>query len=298
MRIVHSFWSQPLLKNTNNSKEDWLNLELYFMSWVLSCHSFKKHYSNIELYTDTIGKEIFINILGLPYSRCYTNLSNIEHYSPKLWALGKLHTYYLQEEPFIHVDGDTFIWGKFSENFERQGIIAQNEELNDTLYRKQFDYIFQNTNNLPKEILNLYTDEKSIVAANTGVFGGNNIRFIRDYSKLAIDFIQENMERTKLLEQSLINHFYEQYLLHAFAKVKRKEITYLFNGVSNNFEETLGFHLIPYREKFIHVVGGAKNNTLVCEQIILRLKIDFPSAYENFKKDFPLILKYFRNVKS
>lgn len=303
MRIIHSFWSKPFLHNIDNTtinhlKDDWINLELYFMSWVLSCCSFKKHYSNITLYTDTIGKEVLIDILNLPYSSYSTELNSIDKYNCNFWALGKLHTYNLQKEPFIHVDGDVFIWDKLPADITDQDVIAQNEELNDSLYREQFNEIIKNASYMPKEISEVYLSEAKIVASNTGIFGGNDIQFINEYSKLALHFIETNHNLGKLSGISLINHFYEQYFLWAYANYKCKNVTYLLGDVSNDFDETLKFHLVPKREKYIHVVGGAKKNALACEQIIMRLKIDFPSDYQQFKQNFPQVKKYLKNVKN
>jgi hypothetical protein len=301
MKIIHSFWTKPFLKNiiskgSTEFKADWVNLELYFMSWALSCCSFKRYYPDVVLYTDSLGKKILVDILGLPYSKSHTNLDLMSNCNPNLWAIGKIYTYNLQDEPFLHVDSDVFIWEKFSSQFTNQGIVAQNEEFNDSLYRQEFENIINKMDFIPADVLKMYQDKNEIRAANTGVFGGNDINFIKGYIQLVLNFIEKNTENVSKTDSSLINHFYEQYFLWVHAKTKKMKINYLLHNVTNHFDETLNFHLIPFKEKFIHVVGVAKKNSLACEQIMLRLKIDFPIYYEKFKKSFPEVKKILANV--
>ena len=45
-------------------------------------------------------------------------LDELNDYPIELWAIGKLYAYGLQNEPFLHVDNDTFIWSRFSNKIE------------------------------------------------------------------------------------------------------------------------------------------------------------------------------------
>ncbi len=81
------------------------------MSWTLSCLNLRKFYENVELVTDEVGYRYLIEKLKLPYSSVRVELDCINTYPSSLWAIGKLYTYGIQNEPFIHVDGDVYIWG-------------------------------------------------------------------------------------------------------------------------------------------------------------------------------------------
>jgi hypothetical protein len=41
------------------------------MSWALSCLSLREHYDEVELYTDSAGYHILIEVLQLPYTKTH-----------------------------------------------------------------------------------------------------------------------------------------------------------------------------------------------------------------------------------
>ena len=101
-RIVQSYWSKAY-QNTPNS--GWAFRESHYMSWALSCLQLKQFYDEIELVTDSEGADLLINKLHLPYTSCLTILDKLKNENPAIWALGKIAAYEVQQEPFIHVDG-------------------------------------------------------------------------------------------------------------------------------------------------------------------------------------------------
>ena len=58
----------------------------------------------------------------------FQKLVDFTEFDPSLWALAKLHTYGQQSEPFLHADGDVYIWEPFDKEFLESGIFAQNIE--------------------------------------------------------------------------------------------------------------------------------------------------------------------------
>src|SRR5258708_18545788 len=113
MKIVQSYWSKPVLERGQRRGEDrkrggWIDIKFHYMSWALSCLSFQKFYPEIQLVTDTFGKSILIDRIGLPYTLFRTDLDHLMDNNTDLWAIAKLHTYLLQTEPFLHVDNDVF----------------------------------------------------------------------------------------------------------------------------------------------------------------------------------------------
>ena len=109
-KIVQSYWSKAY-QNTPNS--GWAFRESHYMSWALSCLQLKQFYDEIELVTDSEGADLLINKLHLPYTSCLTILDKLKNENPAIWALGKIAAYEVQQEPFIHVDGDIYIWTLF-----------------------------------------------------------------------------------------------------------------------------------------------------------------------------------------
>lgn len=102
------------------------------MSWALSCLQLKQFYDEIELITDSEGADLLINKLHLPYTSYLTTLDKLNDENPAIWTLGKIAAYEMQQEPFIHVDGDIYIWKPFPKRIENAGIVAQNIEKNYT----------------------------------------------------------------------------------------------------------------------------------------------------------------------
>ncbi|WP_276855556.1 DUF6734 family protein [Bacteroides fluxus] len=128
-KIVQSYWSKAY-KNSPNS--GWAFRETHYMSWALSCLQLKQFYDEIELITDSEGADLLINKLHLPYTSYLTTLDKLNDENPAIWTLGKIAAYEMQQEPFIHVDGDIYIWKPFPKRIENAGIVAQNIEKNYT----------------------------------------------------------------------------------------------------------------------------------------------------------------------
>ena len=107
------------------------------------------------------------------------------------WAYGKIVTYSLQNEPFLHVDNDIFISDKFPEKIEKAELVGQNIEwitpkATDD-YTVALDFLRQNVSVCPKIIL----DSKCRQSINMGLFGGNNIEFIQRYAHMAMDAVKD-----------------------------------------------------------------------------------------------------------
>lgn len=110
------------------------------MAWCYSVLKLREFYKELELYTDFEGKNILIDLLQLPYSKVYTDYEYID-VNPNLWAYPKILTYNRQEKPFIHIDGDIFIWKKFDKALEGADLIAQNLEASTEYYVNLFKSI-------------------------------------------------------------------------------------------------------------------------------------------------------------
>ena len=116
MKILQTFWTGPTGVNKENLlgiQAGWLSCEYHWMSWALSCLQAKSVFGSINLVTDKAGKEILVDLLQLPYTNVSTALqTTLDDYHPGLWALAKIYTYSIQTDPFLHLDGDVFLWQK------------------------------------------------------------------------------------------------------------------------------------------------------------------------------------------
>src|SRR5215467_3350808 len=125
MRAVWSFWTKPF---AGRCGIPWLSERHHLLSWVLSLKTARKHYPQTALVTDDEGAELLVSQLGLSFAHVSTELSALSDADPSWWVLGKLWTYRLQHEPFVHIDNDVFLWARLPRELELAPVFGQNPE--------------------------------------------------------------------------------------------------------------------------------------------------------------------------
>jgi hypothetical protein len=283
MKIIHSFWSKPTLEKSVVRFEDrkmggWLDKKYNYMSWTLSCLQFKKHYGYIELITDKKGNELFIEKLQLPYSHVEIKLDVLNDYHPDLWAVSKLFSYTLQDDPFFHVDGDVYVW-KELETLKNKPLVAQNEDIGFEYYTTVWDELIANFDHIPSFMLNDRKNQPIMRACNAGIFGGTDVAFLKEFALEAFDFLKKNKANFEKVSLGSTVLIYEQYLFSCLARAKNKSVTYLFPSMSQGFEEITQFAAIPLKRHYVHAVGNAKKKMTACENLENRLRHDYPEYY-------------------
>ena len=171
MKIIQSFWSKPSLYSTDDKNAryngGWLSKKYAFYSYALSAMTIKKYYNNLELYTDDVGFNLFNNILQLPYNKIHISLNTLNSYNPKLWAIGKITACSIQEEPFIHIDNDIFLWEKINYKIANYDLITQNLEIDYPNYSSAFNFINKKFRSIPNEITTSINHNKKIIDIST-----------------------------------------------------------------------------------------------------------------------------------
>ena len=299
MNIIQSSWAcnqQDLL--TANS--GWLAPEYNLMSWTLSCLQLKQFYPDVVLYSDSVSAKMLIDTLQLPYTEVVCNLDVLNKYHPQLWALPKIYTYSQQETPFLHVDGDVFIWEKFDDNLLNGSLIAQNVESATDYYGKIMQSLEVSLSYFPEEILNDRKSKSPIRAYNAGIFGGNDITFFKEYTVKAFEFVDKNIPNLSKINVTNFNIFFEQYLFYCLAKNKQQNVNVLFPEIigDNQYKGFGDFARVPYEKQYLHLLGTYKKREFVCTQMADRLRQDYPIYYyriiELFKKNkIPLLKNYY-----
>ena len=245
------------------------------------------------LCTDTPGAKLLVDAIGLEFENVSTALDACDECDPNWWGLAKLHAYRSQTEPFIHFDNDVFLWRRFPERLECAQVLAQNPEdflLGASYYApEKFDHVLHAYDGWTPEEWKWYG---SIGArrrgACCGVFGGNNVEFIRHYANTAFALAEHPRNQAgwaRLTKESSDNVLFEQYLLSACINYHRRhadspfrcvDIHYLFSGWDEAFNAAaeLGYtHLI-----------GAKRNLRVAERLERRVQREYPDCYERIVK--------------
>ncbi len=292
MKIIQTFWSKPFSSGTQSNAESrhdggWLHFKYFLYCWALSCLKLREFYSDVELYTDSIGKNLLIDRLELPYSKVQTDLDNYNSFHPDLWAIGKLHSYQCQDQPFLHVDGDVIISKRFSPQCEASELIVQNLETdfltdNGMFYGSIRSEVLEHFRNVPYEIRN--SNFATLKSVNMGVTGGINSNFFKVYSRIALNFVENNIQCLDRINISRFNVLFEQFLFYQLAESRNKDISVILHECDLEQRSFVNFHLLPNINTFIHVLGPFKRNQFLCEQVELRLKHEFPLYYDRINQ--------------
>lgn len=279
MKIVQTLWV--------NDKEDiragWLTTKYHLMSWGLSILSFKKYYSSIELVTDEYGSELLIDKLNLPYSSVSQSQETFTSIYKPLWVLRKLYSYSLQNEPFIHVDSDAYLFSPFKSELLNSPLIAQNKEYDHLNYLTGFSEVLRYCNNIPDYFKK--DNNGRVSAVNAGIIGGNNYSFFKTLNTECSLFVENNIDKFHQLNIDYLNVIVEQFIFLKLAEHLGQKVTYQFideigaNGIYNSF----GFDLLPNKIDYIHLMNYKHNHTS-CEQMAQRLYIESPELYERIIK--------------
>ncbi|HEY5464820.1 MAG TPA: DUF6734 family protein [Hanamia sp.] len=303
MKIIQSCWScnhRDFLK----FKAGWIAPEYHLMSWALSCLQLKRYYG-VVLYSDCVSAHMLIDELGLPYDKVECNLDYLNSYHPHLWALPKIYTYSKQEEPFLHIDGDVYIWEPFKELLLNSSLITQNMEVATKCYEEIFLDIERNLKYFPQAILKERVAGQKIYGYNAGIFGGSDIDFFRRYTYESFKFINKNIYYFSKIAVSDFNVFFEQYLFYCLAKQENKNVKVLFSEIikDNQYKGFGDFIDTPYLKKYLHLIGTYKRSQQICNQLADRLREDYPEYYYRiislFKKNkVPLLRDYYHYTSS
>ncbi|WP_298518244.1 DUF6734 family protein [uncultured Kordia sp.] len=290
MKIVHSFWSKPILQSSrskNSSIAGWPHMKYFLMSWTLSCLTFKKVYHTIELITDAKGKEILVDKLQLPYDSVQVTLDALNHYPKNLWALGKIHAYALQDEPFIHVDGDVFIWERFNSKIENAELIGQHVDIDTGAnYKSSIQMLREHGLTLPKVIETDLKEQPIIKASNAGIIGGNNVDFFKEFADQAFWFIDSNKQKIDVsIVGSSFAIIYEQFLYSAMAREKNIKVQhYIKENETIRMDLTDFMRKYQHHEKFVHLFAAGKTKFASCRELEMQLLTEYPEYHAKVMK--------------
>jgi len=284
MKIVQSFWSKPSTQENESFNEKtfggWREKKYEYISWTLSCLTLKKFYPNIEIVTDYKGAKLLIDQLQLPYKKVSTELDTLNNYPKQLWAVGKLHTYGIQKEPFIHVDNDIYIWEKFSNDIESARLISQHVDDDERDYEFALNHLKEHNINLPPLLLDDLRAYQRFNSSNAGIIGGNDLDFFKEYVKESFDFIDTYSGRIpKTVKGSLFAMIYEQYLFSAMARKKNIKIRHFFEGDEKKSMDLVNFMNKYKKKKYVHLYSFSKNFPEYCRELEHQLLLEYPEYH-------------------
>jgi hypothetical protein len=294
MRAVWSFWSKPFQLYKGNI---WLRPLHHLLAWGLSLRAARRHYPDTVLITDYAGKKLLVDQLGLSFGDVSTELERLRDIDVGWWALGKLVAYSVQDEPFVHIDSDVFLWKPLPVDVCQAPVFAQVPEtfhsMDERFNPGDIEHVFaEHGLALPIEWQWYRSREKHYYREECcGILGGSNLDFLRYYSITAIDLVtrpQNASAWSRFPEKECFNMIVEQFFLaacldfhrfHTDSPFRGLGIRYLFSSWEQLFD--------PYcvgRLGFTHLMGGAKSHPEVARRLEERVRREDPAYFRRCEK--------------
>lgn len=281
MRYIQTLYIDKT-KNPLIDSFGWYEPKYHLMGWALSCLSLQKVLGPLELFVNEAGKDLLIDKLNLPYSAVHISMLDWNLPHPQLWALPKIHTYGIQTSPFIHIDGDIFLFEKFPQRIEKGEIVAQNIERYTDYYYEAMAPIKNTFTYLPQYIKPDFKLIHDLKALNAGIMGGSNICFFKQYSKEAFKYVYSNLSFLENIDISKFNILFEQHLCYKMAEHFNINIEYLINDVYEDcsYKNLADFYKIPINKaNYFHLLGQFKMDEFTCKQMANTLRHLYPQYY-------------------
>jgi len=287
MLAVWSHWSKPFAIRGGG----WPTSAHYLMSCVLSVETARSHFQGTRLVTDPAGMKMLVDGAGLEFDDVRLDLSEIEEYDPAWWVLGKIHTYRMQHEPFVHIDNDVYLWNGLPEDLTNADVLAQNpEHFTDASDYYQLAELAAIRNSpcgwLPKEVewcRSLYsTYQRSL---NTGIYGGHRVDFIRYCAELAFELLEHpgNREAMARIEDKvrfggMLEMFFpaaclEYHSVRNYSPFKAVRAATLFGSAEEAYRD-------GEARFYTHMIGRSKRKPSYANKLEARVRSHYPRHYE------------------
>lgn len=273
MNFVQSFWVSPSLVQSHSIEQryngGWIYPGQTLRSFALSASLLKKNYPDqpLKLVTDNLGKKYLVDYLQLPYDEVSTSLEDIE-YTPPFWSLGKIYAYREQEEPFIHLDGDVFVWDEvILQKLLNKKLVCQTPE-NPAFYQKWMQGLYASIKKLPEDFIE-FLEQDQLKGVNAGVIGGTDVDLIKEYADYALGLV-ERLTSSNGTQNGNINMIVEQSSFLYFARKANIRLTFLYEESTKKIDFM--------NRDYTHLIGQQKRNEFNNELVSFFLDIESPAA--------------------
>jgi hypothetical protein len=288
LRAVWSFWSRPF---RDFHRRTWASERHHLLAWALSVETARRHYPDTALVTDSDGARLLVDALGLPFAQVSTQLDGLAGCDPEWWVLGKLHAYRVQERPFLHLDGDVFLWNALPPDVAVGAVIAQNPESfdfdgEDSWYRPRAveAAVVEAGGWLPEE-WRRFTASRTGAALCCGILGGHRTDMLREFADRAIRIIGHPANApawSRLDDRIGSNILFEQYFLAAFLAFHGIAPRCLFDSAVESWDPEAA-----RRIGYTHLIGGSKSDPDLARRLEARVRRDHPEYHERILRLTP-----------
>jgi hypothetical protein len=298
MRAVWSFWSTPF---TAHRASAWGNERNHLLAWILSFECARRHYPRTALVTDDDGARLLVDGLGLEFDSVSLALNQLTGHDPSWWTAGKLVAISEQDEPFVHLDPDVFLWAALPDVVTDAPVFAQNPEpyaAGGTYYRPELiETALETTEGtwLPEE-WGWYRAPGALARGECcGVVGGTHTDFLRHYADQGLRLIREPANQPLLAglpDRQDLTITLEQYLLAACIEFHRDRaespyldvaIEYLFGSWDEAVDGPRAAEL-----GFTHLIAYTKRDPEISRRLERRVAEQYPARYERCVRGHPV----------
>lgn len=273
MNIIFSFRTKPSLRRQDN---EWRSPYYMLRALGLAVQEASK-FGPVTFYTDDFGARL-INALDMNIEVKNTLEEMNQTIPSDLYTVSKLWVYREQEQPFIHMDFDAFAF-QLDPVLMQQPLFAMFPEStgNGSCYTIVDNVVDDDPEWVPNSWLavrhRLGRADAIPYAANTGVYGCNDLDFNQKYCAEAIDFLVNDMSyiRSKAVRDvKRINIAVEQYTINSLIWAEGKHLEYMFN---------VGQFQI-WNDKMPHLLAAEKQNVVLCKKIDRLSRVNVETALE------------------
>lgn len=284
MRAVWSFWSKPYQAGKHSL---WVTPMAHALAWGLSVQHAGKHYPDTALVTDSAGRRLLVEQLGIPFRHVSTELDCLRDVDAGFFALGKLVAYSLQERPFLHIDTDVFLWKPLPPAVTSAPVIAQNPEfhvhgVDSPVHRLEIAFRERNLS-LPIEWQQARARNSAwLREENCGIVGGGNVEFLRNYARKALNLVmapQNSRAWESLGDGYAFNWCVEQLFLAACVDFHDVKIRYLFPSTDESYDINRAVRL-----GYTHLLGSAKSHPSIGQRLQERMRRENPEFFRRCER--------------
>ena len=165
------------------------------------------------------------------------------------------------------------------------GLIAQHLEVGHSYYKKVMKMVDMHISYVPQSVKNYRSSHSGIDAFNMGLFGGNDIDFINNYTRESFNFVNLNLDILDNIPKGPFNTIYEQVLFLSMAKKYNKEVNLFTQTTGEKFvnkelNSLSNFRKAPGQVDLVHLFGCNKKKIMYCTELSSKLKSSCPDYYE------------------
>ena len=284
MKIIQSFYqiNKKVCYFNGDGNDNYL---INFYSSLLSYIKLNELYGDVTMYCNSYAYDNMLKYI--PYDNIIFNeldWINQDNYGNE-WGLMKFHVFEQQKEPFMHIDGDVFLFNdllsEFINNDNYDGIV-QSIDISSQVYGAFYQ---SNVNKLKElNVISKISDDLTLkyngaIGYNNGVVGFKNMDFLKHY----INTAKKLNELMNINTFKNVNHqtmIFEQFnLYHA---VINKNMNF-HKVLSDELITEFGINEAGSKIGYTHLLSGNKYVDYFVMLVRNKIINEYPEYEENIK---------------